>query len=220
VNIETRITPARGCGHRKPGGLYLVAGAPSAPCGKLPLELSVCPCCGQGIKFSRGWTWVDADRLFKEIRCLLQEDLCGHFDQRCPAATGLMGRAGLIWVGEKFYPKTSDFTAEAAKMGISRRIKSIPHGFELGKTWVLFAHIRAIVVEISSAIPGDDQRPFEAATKPGVFMFFRPTAIEYVVKGTESEDELRKIADRGITLVKDILPAGETTATPATDDES
>ena len=67
MNIETRITAPRGCGLRKPGGLYLVAGAPNAPCGKLPLELTVCPCCGQGIKFARGWTWVDADRLFKDV---------------------------------------------------------------------------------------------------------------------------------------------------------
>jgi hypothetical protein len=129
-----------------------------------------------------------------------------------------MGRAGLIWVGEKFYPKTSDFTAEAAKQGISRRIKSIPHGFEIGKTWVLFAHLRAIAKK--GFVTSQGNRLEDEKTAPGVFMFFRPTAVEYVVKGTESEDELKKIADRKITLVRDVLPEGQSTATPETDDES
>lgn len=216
MQIETRITPARGCGHRKPGGLYLVAGAPSAPCGKLPLELTVCPCCGQGIKCSRAWTWVDADALFANASCKLGPAECSP----CPAVGGHMGRAGLIWVGEKFYPFPDDFTAEAAKQGISRRIKSIPHGFQIGKTWVLFAHLRAIVNEIASALPGEEGKVVDVATRPGVFLFFLATAIEYIVKGTEPEDELQKIADRGITLVKDVLPAGQSTATPETDEDS
>ncbi len=59
----------RGCGYRKQGGLYLMAGGPSAECGKLPLELTVCPCCGAGIKPARGWTWVNAEALFASKQC-------------------------------------------------------------------------------------------------------------------------------------------------------
>jgi hypothetical protein len=53
----------RGCGRRKPGGLYLVAPGDGAPCCKLPIKLDVCPTCHAGIKPARGWTWVDGDAL-------------------------------------------------------------------------------------------------------------------------------------------------------------
>ena len=55
-----------------------------------------------------------------------------------------MGRVGLIWVGEKFYPTPQDFCAEAEKMGISRRIPAVPNDFVLGETWVWLAHRKAI----------------------------------------------------------------------------
>ena len=37
--------------------------------------------------------------------------------------------------------------------------------------------------------------------KKGIFSAFVPERIEYVVKGTESPDELENMAKRGITLV-------------------
>lgn len=37
---------------------------------------------------------------------------------------------------------------------------------------------------------------------PGIFQMFQPQAIEYVVKGDETDDELEKLAKRGFTLVK------------------
>jgi hypothetical protein len=36
----------------------------------------------------------------------------------------------------------------------------------------------------------------------GIFQAFKPTAIEYVVKGDESEEELARKVKRGITLVR------------------
>jgi len=56
--IEVRYESKRGCGWRKPGGLYLMADGPAELCGKLPIPLEICPSCGGGIKLSRGWTWV------------------------------------------------------------------------------------------------------------------------------------------------------------------
>ena len=38
--------------------------------------------------------------------------------------------------------------------------------------------------------------------KPGIFHAFRPRAAEYVVKGSESEEELERKVKRGITLVR------------------
>jgi hypothetical protein len=64
------------------------------------------------------------------------EDAVNH--QRIFARIGQ--RAGLLWVGEKFYKHSHDWMAEAGKLGISRRIQTVPHGFVCGETWVFVAH--------------------------------------------------------------------------------
>lgn len=61
---STTNEPRRGCGYRKEGGLYLVGGGLSAPCGRLPIPLTVCPVCNGGIHPARGWTWVSPRALF------------------------------------------------------------------------------------------------------------------------------------------------------------
>lgn len=68
VTISTE--QARGCGYRKPAkdgvGIYLVGDGLGAPCGLLPVPLGVCPCCGGGIKQTRGWTWITPQSLFTD----------------------------------------------------------------------------------------------------------------------------------------------------------
>ena len=41
-----------------------------------------------------------------------------------------------------------------------------------------------------------------ALLKPGVFSAFKPTAVEYVVRGDETKEELETKVKRGITPVK------------------
>lgn len=108
---------------------------------------------------------------------------CGN----CPLADAAIERAGLLWIGEQFYKTPEDWAKEANDMGISRRIQSVPRGFKLGETWVAVAHIKAI--------PGD--KP-----KPGIFRLFKPTVIEYVVTGKETEEALENLVKRGITPIK------------------
>src|SRR5207302_1043216 len=55
-----------------------------------------------------------------------------------------LGLCGLLWIGERFYKTTYDFDREAAALGVSRRITAIPRGFQVGKTWILFAHPKAL----------------------------------------------------------------------------
>lgn len=200
--IQDRYDKKRGCGWRKPGGLYLISSGEGRPCCKLPFPLTVCPCCSAGIKFSRGWTWVDVDKLFFPNGPELHPDApqC----HGCPLNDyGIIGRAGLLWVGEKFYPTTADFTKEMAEQGISRRIHSIPNDFKLGETWVLLAHIKAIYTKkIISQEPLD----WTNDHAPGIFYVFRPTAIEYVVKGDETDEELERLEKRGITPVRIVKP--------------
>ncbi len=195
--VEERYERKRGCGRRKPGGLYLVAPGDGEPCCKLPLKLDVCPTCHAGIKPARGWTWVDGDALMGQITC--QND---DMDGKCPASRP-MGRVGLLWVGEKFYPTPADFSREAAEMGISRRISAIPKGFKLGETWVFLAHRKCFP---TTSVNNHEET--ETVWKPGIFRIFKPTAVEYVVRGDETNEKLQKLIDRGITPVK-VVPAEE-----------
>lgn len=210
--IRTSTEAARGCGYRVPGGLYLVAGELTEPCPRLPLPLDRCPHCGQGIGPARGWTWITPSVLFPA-----QEHGTVEHNAHCPLGRPTAARlveagleplsyhrtgerAGLIWVGEKFYSTPDAFMDEAAQMGVSRRIKAVPMGFEIGKDWVYLGHRKAInAVEVT----GDPEDPDARDTfYPGVITLFKPTAIEYVVKGTETQDELDALEKRGISLVK------------------
>lgn len=195
--IETRICPRRRCGFRRPGGLYLVSSGPALYCGKLPIELTVCPCCSRGIKPSRGWTWIDATRIFAGVECKAPKCV------GCPMAKGL-GRAGLLWVGTCYYPSPQRWTEEALAWGVSRRIPAVPNDFKLGETWVLVAHRQAITRFDGQNSMVEQKVAWKQSA--GIFHAFKPTAVEYVVTGGESEENLAKLAARGITPVRDQAP--------------
>lgn len=186
LTIETRYESKRGCGFRQPGGFYLVSDGPAIECCKLPIDLSVCPTRGQGIKPSRGWSYINPRELFK-----LNTLNCSHgriVQSAFPCALPNMNtEAGLMWIGSMFYRSPAEFLAEAKSLGISRRISQIPRKLVIGSTWVFLAH-REI--------------PFAAETKPGVFAFFRPERIEYVVAENDTPEKLERLAAKGITLVK------------------
>ncbi len=190
----------RGCGFRKGGGLYLRTDAAGQPCGKLPFDLNTCSCCGAGIKQTRGWTWVEPARLFEGVKCagmalspgsvLKLQDGCATFCPLSDARIAWMGRAGLLWIGTQFYPTPEDFLDEALHWGLSRRIKTIPHGFKLGETWVCCAHAH----HHRDLLTGK----WQAA----IFRVFKPQRIEYVCKGDETEGQLQKLVERGISPVR------------------
>ena len=181
------IDHKRGCGWRKPGGLYFVTSGLSAPCGKLPVPLDVCPTCAAGIKFCRGWTWINP-------RPLVTHRLCQNNSTRlchaCPFDNATPERAGLIWIGEQFYPTPQAWEREAEELGICRRIRSVPRDFVLGQTWICVAHRKGI----KRRSPGTNL----VELAPAIFHAFRPTVIEYVMRGDESQSELDAMTKRKI----------------------
>lgn len=187
--IQTRHDRIRGCGKRKPGGMYLVAAGLGRPCGKLPIPLECCPTCSGGIKPTRGWTWVNGTAFAAQNECK-----SGNECAACPLG-GPIGRCGLLWIGGKFYARPEDWTREANEQGVSRRLAQIPKEFEVGKTWVFVAHRQCIV------------NP-DGSYTPGVFHAFRPTAIEYVIRGDETDEEIDRLIKRGITPVRVELQGG------------
>jgi len=186
--IEIRIDDKRGCGYRKEGGLYLILPEFEAkPCGKLPFPLNKCPTCSQGIKFCRGWTWINGEKLFGKGRCDKDKNLPLNKDCYFCILSNPPEKMGLLWIGKKFYKTPEDWIKESKEIGISRRIKTIPRGFKIGETWVCVAHIEGILGDL----PG-----------PGIFQVFKPSAVEYVVKLDDPEEKLEDLQKRGITPVK------------------
>lgn len=181
MNIRVSYEAQRGCGFRKPGGLYLISGRQVTGCCQLPIPFVVCRVCGNGIKPSRGWTWIAPRDLFALKLCTNPRS-----GQSClfAARDRLPERAGLLWIGEMFYSDPSKFIAEAVRQGISRRIASIPKGFEVGKTHVFLAHQKAY------------------GGKPGLFGYFLPEKIEYVVGPHDTAEKLERFEARGVQLVE------------------
>ena len=140
----------RGCGYRKIGGLYLVGSGLGVACDRLPIPLEICPCCGAGIRQTRGFTWVDIAQLVGGDHVVdVQTDMTDFTTgptqfvgerktcacrEHCPLCHNVkaMGRGGLLWIGTQFYPTIEAFEAEARLLGISRRITTLPRGFVQG----------------------------------------------------------------------------------------
>lgn len=196
------VEAKRGCGYRKVGGLYLVGEGAGMPCCKLPIILHICPTCNQGVKQTRGWSWIDPRPWLKgdcestkypaEIRSRVM---------LCPAAEPekLGEKVGLLWIGEKFYPTPQDFIKEGETMGYSRRLTAVPRGFEVGKHWVFFAHPKVKSRTVT------DERGYGAHPEwdAGVFRIFKPTRIEKLITDTMSKDAelMEGLAKKGITPV-------------------
>lgn len=187
----------RGCGYRKGGGFYLIGGQAWAACGKLPYPLHPCPHCGQGLKFHRGFGWFNPRQFINLGEC----GAAGGCNT-CPMNGGMPERAGIMWVGNKFYTPES-FIAESVKMGLSKRLPTIPRELleHIGMVRVYLAHPKACT-------------DAEGKPMPGIFTTFIPSRIEYVVKGNETQEELDRIEHRGVELVK-VIPVEDQPPLPA-----
>lgn len=166
-------------------------------CNKLPIQLVVCPCCNQGIKPSRSGGWIDS-KFVLNAPCFGSDKNCGTCGMSDPKRLG--DRLWNIWIGESFYPTPEDFVKESMQpgpdgrpMGVSRRVNSIPKGFTIGETWVSLSHRFCKTGTTAEGLP---------ELNPGIFQVWRPSFIEYVVKGTETDEELDRLEKRGFTLIK------------------
>lgn len=179
MQVKTVYEKKRGCGYRKPSkngaGLYLMSGSLIAPCGRLPFPLDVCPCCGAGIKFSRGFTWIDPSKLLAPE--LPPAPTCQPPCTVCnPNLVG--DRAGLMWVGAKYYTPRS-FALEANEVGISKKVNSIPNSFDIGKTFIYLAHKQAAY----------DWNDPKSPARPGIFSAFKPVRVDIVIADADKVPE-------------------------------
>lgn len=175
ANITTLHERRRGCGYRSPGGYYLMGGGAGSPCGRFPIPADRCPTCDEGLKQTRGFSWIDGKKIAESSSCKFEVDgerfpvaayegFCGacplsplHLNTLGREMDGRPNQVGLIWIGEKFYPTVEDFMAEAQQVGISRRVPKPPRGVKVGD-WVFLGHPRTI------AHPGDRENNPQADT--------------------------------------------------------
>lgn len=211
------VESIRGCGYRNVGSLYVVGDGLSLPCPEIPYWLDECPVCGGGVKFSRNWTRIPWPRkLFNRANdcphALKPEKEKKGVSWKCGLIKKLPGPcpfnqddpAWLLWVGKRFYSPKS-FTLEAERLGVSRKIPTIPRGFEVGKTWVLLAHKEAVPQKLDAG---------RTIKLPGIFYAFRPQRIEMLVYASDLTDQLRdRLAKRGITPV--MIPDGDKDHAPS-----
>lgn len=217
--VQTVVDSVRGCGWRKAGGLYLRCDGVQTPCGKLPVPLAVCPCCSAGIKPARGWVWFDPRPFVNARPCSREDEAIKSGNPNpcvtCPLAGGAPERAGLLWVGEKFYATPTEYMAEAKQQGISRRINRVPHGYKIGDR-VYLAHRIGIADFDAAKCDCQPTGPANIHTEdcaghvhtPAIFTTFVPDRIEYVCKGDETENDLDALVERGLTPVKVIRDMG------------
>jgi hypothetical protein len=237
--IQDRHDTERGCGYRDPGSAYFISDGPGRSCGLLPFELKVCPCCGGGIKFSRGYRWIDLKQLIKAEFCTHHGDK--DPDTSCdtcplnPMNMKIDGKVLLLWVGgktpqkgSKGYPTPESFVREAQAQGVSRKLKGnqIPKGFKTGETWIALSHMTAIKnpegqPQPPAAVMADDQeREYKAKLKAyrehvaGVFYLFQPTRLEWVLTPEQERDYdfVQDLVDRGFTPVRVFDEDGVTVA--------
>lgn len=127
-SVITSHEEARGCGFRKAGGYYLVAEGLSTPCGRLPIPIQRCPCCGEGVKFSRGTTWLDP-RPFAKIPCSFKgecpETTCPAFNMDSLGRTDVIECSTPKKVEDAQKKFRSNFRYEDVKVGVSRRDRSL-----------------------------------------------------------------------------------------------
>jgi hypothetical protein len=199
--LRTSHEQRRGCGYRKGGGFYLIGGQGWTACGKLPYPLLPCEHCGQGLKFHRGFGWFNP-RQFINGHCCETPHSYDPNCSGCAMGNGMPERAGIMWVGTKFYTPES-FTAESVRMGISKRLPTIPRELlkNIGNVRVYLAHPKACL-------------DAEGKPAPGIFTTFVPQRVEYVVRGNETPEELGKIEQRGVELVK-VVPVADQPPLPA-----
>ena len=174
--------PKRGCGFRKISRkgrvfYYLCGSGFSLPCDRLPFRLKVCPVCGSGLKFHRGFQWLswkDYAGEHNECKCHEKCFVCHPTDEKY----------GLMWVGERYYTPKS-FVLEAERMGVSKLVSALPKDLQIGKTKVLLAHRRAW-----------------KNREPAIFFAFVVRRVEVLVRAEEADEEwVERLRRRGVTVI-------------------
>lgn len=205
---------SRGCGVRDEKGFYIMCGGVPLGCHRLPLDVPICPECGQyRIPFKiRGVAKFNPRKVFgccekvafvpvfdKTNPIKYDYGFQGHFPSceldgmRCPVCVP----PTVGWymsVGEDNY-STKSFMEEASLMGISKKVRSIPEDMKPGD--ILYLGFRKAVFDCHAGEDG------EGEWIPQVFCAAPITGFEKLVTRAQIADKqyMRELEERGIDAV-------------------
>ncbi len=211
----------RGCGFRHVGSVYLVGDGVWGNCDRLPMEIKPCPGCGHFMRPGRALTSFNPQTYFKDHKG------CGDNKfSHCLVCQPADEAAFIQSVGIQHYPKASDFSEEAHRLGVSRCVnwKKLPKGFKLGVTPVYLSHDLALETMLdpetqpeAEPLPGfepdkkkhkrDPNQPRlldapRVEKKPAVFMVFIPQRLEKLIYAKDATPKaLKEMEKAGITPV-------------------
>lgn len=217
------VEKRRGCGFRVVHGLYITSGPLSFTCDRLPIPTNLCKCCGNFVREFQGvQSFKPLELLGNHGVCEMCEKFprdgiheCSHtnctdpltcmacFPRPAPEET----KDFMMWVGRSYYTKDT-FTAEAALLGVSKRIASngVPIGMVPNQSWIFLA-MRNIMDDDIVMVDGQKKRAH------GIFMVFRIQKLEYLIWESEATDEyVEHLEDLGLSPV--IIPDGDEDHTP------
>jgi hypothetical protein len=209
------IEAKRGCGYRKVGGTYMVSGNFMQACDRLPFELTVCPCCGEGYRPSRQIRKINPNKMLDGVH---QPCMCSVNCFMCnPVEPNVSEQVGhyLEWIGGGFYKTARDFAEEANELGISRRLKSgIPRDLVVGQSIIFLAHRKTTFSTVAVTESGRRRRGPEEY-KPAIFSAFVASKLEHLCTETEkglldsfkelSKEDQEKHKDKLDDRVKELL---------------
>lgn len=211
-------------------GVYLEGDAASFACGRVPLLLQPCPTCRHAINFTRGLQEIvpsamlhSAGACSKAPAVYLTTKFPDGPCAGCPMERALAEpSAGLMFVGSRFYPTPESFTEEAARLGVSKRIKwPLPKFVQPGKTWVFLAHEKGhrapcascgvppyVLEGVATGGQGCEACKGKGHTfTPAIFYAFVVKRVVKIVSDAMPEAYLEKIRAQGLEPV--IVPDGD-----------
>lgn len=189
------VEAQRGCGYRKVGGTYMVSSKFHRECDRLPFRLEVCPCCGEGYRPSRTLRQITPEKILQgqhspcecEPGCFICNPSIISAEELDWNRKNVEIGHYLEWVGTGFYGTPEEFVKEAAKLGISRRLKSgVPRRLVVGKSIIFLAHKRATFVYNRKS--KDGRRREIVTPMPAIFMAFTVFNLEHICTDIEYQD--------------------------------
>ena len=194
----------RGCGFRYPG-IYLFGTGVAVSCDRLPLSIPLCPCCGETLRQLRSIRVINPNKMFGPHYDWepTEEEMADPYTLRktcncetdCPVCHPSQ-KAGLMWIGERYYPTPEDFIREARVAGVSKRVPVVPKEIGLGD-WVFLAHPNA--------------NKFDLDHPERIIYAFKITEVQQVLSPMQAEDEkfVEKVKQRGYIPVIESGPVIE-----------
>lgn len=218
----------RGCGYRKIGATYLVAGKRAWACGGFPITIAHCATCSYRPGFNGylsrirvGYLRSRWSRRICRRAALVGAEFCRGCLAEILNPLDNEGLVGLCWIRRRHYPTGAAFLDEWSSLGVCKRVGwPLPKWHVLGETWLFLAHEKGAynicescgtppyVLEGAPRGQGCDRCNEEGVVWSAAFIgAFRAERVERIIPDTMHPEARARLEKEGLTLVE--VPAGD-----------